>query len=94
MKACGGELTLEKHRWQHVLISKQVNPMHQLKGIVLARSTSNFITKIEMTKLNSKQMKKHTVLRFVMIKGLEIKSGCSKRFVIQKLTQNVSINKL
>ena len=34
MKACGGELTLEKHRWQHVLISKQVNPMPQLKGIV------------------------------------------------------------
>ena len=33
MKACEGELTLEKHRWQHVLISKQVNPEPQLKGI-------------------------------------------------------------
>ena len=34
MKAGGGELTLAKHRWQHVPISKQINPMHHLKGIV------------------------------------------------------------
>ena len=64
------------------------------KGHCLTRTTLTFITKIKMYKLKGEQMKKFTILCIFNIKGLETKSGDSKRFVFKRQTHNLSISKL